>query len=131
MATLFTVDRIQYFFDPAGIVAVSDRDPATGKSVTCVYGLNMNYLNIDEKAGEFLARLAIAEKFGQLTRTDDSFVWINKSSILSLRARIWSDAPAANSVVIISAIMPITQWVKQTVEEAAAILGVSGAQQQV
>ena len=126
MATLTTLDQVQYTFDPNGIVAVSDRDPSTGKSVTCVYGLNTNYLNVGETVQDFLARLGIAAKFRQLTRVDGASIWINTSSVLSVRSRTWSDAPAANSVVVISALTPITQWIKETVDAATAALGVAG-----
>lgn len=67
------------------------------------------HLNINEGPHDFMARLGITEKFGQLTRTDDASIWINKSSVLSVRSRIWSDTPMANSVVVISSITPITQ----------------------
>jgi len=100
MATLTTADGIQYYFDPNGIVAISDRDPSTATAVTCVYGLSASgYLRIGEGAQQFMTRLNIAAKFAQLTRADGASIWVNGSAVTSIRSRVATDQSGVNAVI--------------------------------
>ena len=97
MAMLTTVDQLQYYFDPKGIVALSDHDPSTGKAVTCVYGISTAYLHIGESVQQLMTRLQIAANFGQVTRADGSPMWINNSAVTSIRSRVSTDPAGVNS----------------------------------
>lgn len=121
MATLATVDQVQYYFDPKGIVALSDHDPSTGQAVTCVYGISAQYLKTAEGVQQLMARLKIANNFGQLTRTDGSPIWISCSAVTSIRSRVASDPAAVNAVVVAG---PITQSIRDAPDIAATKLQV-------
>lgn len=121
MAMLTTVDQVQYYFDPKGIVALSDHDPSTGKAVTCVYGISTAYLHIGESVQQFMTRLKIAANFGQVTRADGSPLWINTSTVTSIRSRVSTDPAGVNSVLVAG---PITQSIREMPAAAASILQV-------
>jgi hypothetical protein len=123
MATLTTVEGIQYNFDPSTVVAVSDHDPATKQAVTCVYGVTGNYLKVKENIQEFLSRLNITANFAPLTAPNGGAVWLNGSSIAAIRGRVAGDARGANAVVYTSS---ITQWLKDSVADAVTALDAHG-----
>jgi hypothetical protein len=123
MATLTTVEGIQYNFDPGTVVAVSDHDTATKQAVTCVYGVTGNYLKVTESIQEFLSRLKITANFAPLTAPNGGAVWLNGSSIAAIRGRVAGDARGANAVVYTSS---ITQWLKDSVADAVTALNAHG-----
>lgn len=121
MASLPTLDNVQYFFDPSNVAAISDHDPSTGAATTCVYGLSASgYVTIGETVQQFMTRLDISEKFAKLTRPDGTPIWINGSSMSSIRPRVASDKSGANAVLSFSSMPP--QWVSETAVVAAAAL---------
>jgi hypothetical protein len=120
VAELTTVDGHQILFDPSGIAAVADRDPATGSVVTCVHGITAGIVRIRETVVGFLDRLAIAGKFAKLTRPDHSPVWINAPSVRLLHAPLPGEYPAdAKSVVSVDS---FTQAVTEDVATARAAI---------
>jgi hypothetical protein len=123
MGTLTTVDDVQYYFDPSNIAAISDYDPAGGGAVTCVYGISTGYLMVAETPQAFMAAVGIAGKLVQLTRPDDTAVWINGSSIVSIRSRVASDGPGVNALIFFAS-MP-TQGVKEAAPAVAALFKLS------
>ena len=44
MATITTVDGLQYSFSPKNIVVIADHDASTGEAVTCIYGITNGIL---------------------------------------------------------------------------------------
>ena len=118
MATLTTVEQVQYYFDPAGVVALSDHDPSTGQAVTCVYGISTQYLHIAESVQQFMAGLN-GVVFGRVTRADGSSMWINTSSVTSIRSRVASDPAGVNAVLVAG---PITQSIRDMPDAAAKTL---------
>lgn len=123
MASLTTTAGIQYFFDPNGIVAISDCDPSTGSAVTCVYGLSSSgYLQISESVQQFMTRLNIAAKFGQLTRADGASIWMNGSSVTSVRSRVATDQAGVNSVVWAGTVSYMVKEARTAVAAAFHIL---------
>lgn len=121
MATLTTVEGVLYYFDPKGIVALSDHDPSTGRAVTCVYGISVQYLHVAETVQQFMARLNIANDFGQVKRADGAPMWINTSAVISIRARVATDPAGVNGVIVAG---PITQSIQDAPDAAAATLKV-------
>jgi hypothetical protein len=102
MADLITADGIQYYFDPGQIAAISDHDPSTGDVTTCVFGLSpRGYLRVEESVREFMSRVKLADKFGQLTLADGASIWVNASLVSSIRSRAASDENDVNSVVFV------------------------------
>jgi hypothetical protein len=120
---LTTVEGIQYNFDPSTVVAVSDDGPATGQAVTCVYGVMVNYLKINESIQEFLSRLKITTNFALLTGPNGASIWMNGSSASAIRGLLLGDAPGVNAVVYTSS---ISQGVKESVGDAIAALDAHG-----
>lgn len=121
MASLTTVDKVQYYFDPSNIAAISNHDPSSGAAMTCVYGISAGYLKIEETAQAFMTRLNIGPKFAVLTRTDGAAIWVNRSSVTSIRTRVATDGAGANALLLLSS-LPL-QSVKETAAAAAAALG--------
>jgi hypothetical protein len=121
MATLTTVEGAQYYFDPKGIVAISDHDPSTGRAVTCVYGISTAYLHVAAPAQQFITGLTNAGEYKQLTRADGSPIWINTSAVTSIRSHVTTDPAGVNAVIVAG---PITQSIKESADAAAAILQV-------
>lgn len=100
MASLTTVDQVQYYFSPNSIVAISDHNPSTRSAVTCVYGLSMRaFLPIQESVQEFLSRLNIAANFVQLTGPSEVLYWINTSSAVSVCPPAMGAPVGTNAVV--------------------------------
>lgn len=120
MATLTTVANVQYYFDPDNIAAISEFDPAGGGAVTCVYGISTSYLMIAETPQAFMSGIGIAQKLVSLTRPDDTAIWINASSVVSIRSRVASDGPGVNALISFAS-MP-TQGVKEAADTVAALL---------
>jgi hypothetical protein len=119
VAELTTVDGHQIVFDPSGIAAVADRDPA-GSVVTCVHGITADIVRIRETVVGFLDRLTIAGKYAKLTRPDHSPVWINAPSVMLLHAPLPGQYPAdVKSVVSVGS---FSQAVTEDVATARAAI---------
>jgi hypothetical protein len=123
MATLTTVDNVQYYFDPDNIAAISDHDPAGGGAVTCVYGISTTYLMIAETPQAFMIAVGVADKLAKLTRPDGTAIWVDGSSVVSIRSRVASDGPNVNALISFAS-MP-TQGVKEAAATVAALLKIS------
>ena len=100
MASLTTTNGAQFTFDPNSVIAVADHDAATGEAVTCVYGLTAGVLKIYEAVVAFLARIGVTAKFATLTRPNGSPIWINGSSVSTIRAPLPGEYTAAVKSVI-------------------------------
>jgi hypothetical protein len=118
MASLTTVDGYQYYFDPNGVVAISDHDPSTGQLLTCVYGISASgYLRIGGTLQNFLASLGTAAaKFGQVTRADGAALWVNGAAVTSVRSCASTDGVGANAVIFAAG----TNYAVQETAAAAA-----------
>jgi hypothetical protein len=119
---LMTVDRVQYYFSEASIVAVSDHDPSTGKAVTCVYGLSESgYLAIQDPAPQFVSGLGA--NFGKLAAANGGSYWIATALATSVCAPVAPGAPpGATSVVFAGS---VNFFVQESLSQAAAILKLS------
>jgi hypothetical protein len=40
VASLKTVESVDYYCDPSDIAVISDRDPFSGAKITCVFGIS-------------------------------------------------------------------------------------------
>ena len=121
MATLTTVEGVQYYFDPKGIVAISDHDPSIGQAVTCVYGISTQYLHVSDSVPVFMAGLSNAKDFQQVTRADGNPMWINTPAVTSIRSRVATDPPGVNAVLVAES---ITQSIQETAAAEANTLNV-------
>jgi len=124
MATLNTVDGFQIAFSPKAISAITDHDGATGQAVTCVYGITMGVLHINETVHAFIKRLGVTKNFAQLTRPNGSPVWINGSSVSSIRAPLPNEYVAGVNTVV--AADSLTQGVKETLADVITAINAHG-----
>ena len=123
VATLITLSGVQYNFDPSIVGAVSDHDPSTGESVTCVYGIAVDYLQVAESVQQFLSRLQLTAKFAQLTGLNGEAVWISGAAAFALRAPVPIDKAGTAALVLLSS---MTQAVRESVAETVAALNGAG-----
>jgi len=67
-----------------------------------VFGLSpRGYLRVEENIEEFMRRVKLAGKLGQLTLADGASIWVNASLVSSIRARAATDKNDVNSVVFV------------------------------
>ncbi len=123
MAMVTTINNEEYYFDPTNVAAISDHDPSSGAAVTCICGISTAYLPITEAPQAFMARVGIAAKLFQLTTPNGPAIWVNGSSVVSIRSRIASDGPTVNALLSFSS-MPI-QAVRENANVVAAALKLS------
>jgi hypothetical protein len=71
----------------------------------------------------FMSDVGIAAKLVKLTRPDDTGIWVNGSSVVSIRSRVASDGPGVNALIFFSS-MP-NQGVKEAAPAVAALLKLS------
>lgn len=114
MASITTLDGMQYLFDPGVIAAVADRDELTGENVTVVYGLTPQGQRVSEPVGTLLQRLNLASAFAKLTRADGSAILINGKSVSVARQPVpGQDPQGVNAVIFAGA---ITQRVREPLD---------------
>ena len=124
MHTLTTTGGMSINFKADDIDAIADHNDTTGEAKTCVYGILSTVVMIDETVPAFMRRLEIEKEFGKFTRPNGWPVWINLSSINSVRAPIKGEYPRAAKAVI--ATDSLTQSVKEKREEVAAAVNAHG-----
>jgi len=124
MATLTTVDGLQVSFQPDSVAVLTDHDAGTGVAVTCVYGITNSDLHIAESVAAFLSRLGITTNFAQLTRPNDSPVWIHGSAVSSIRAPLPAEYIDGVNAVVTTGVL--TQGVKETPAAAVAQINAHG-----
>jgi hypothetical protein len=125
MASLTTVDNIEYNFVPGDVFAAVDHDLVTGDAVTCVYGVTANYLRIGETVAAFLARLEVQAGFAQLTRPNGYPIWIAAAAVGSVTAPLPGVYdPAVRSLV---SVRSLTQGVIEDLPTVIARLNAHGA----
>ena len=88
MHTLTTTGGMSINFKADDIDAIADHNDTTGEAKTCVYGILSTVVMIDETVPAFMRRLEIEKEFGKFTRPNGWPVWINVSSINSVRPPI-------------------------------------------
>jgi hypothetical protein len=124
LATLTTIDGDEIVFAPAHICAVSDRDAATGDSVTCVYGIAAAPVHTNEDAQAFLTRLSLLNGFANLTRPDSTPVWLCSASVGLIRLpKAGEYDPAVHTVVVAGS---LTQGLLEDMQTVRAALNAHG-----
>jgi hypothetical protein len=124
MATLTTTGGREITFKVSDIDAIADHNDTTGEARTCVYGVFSAPVMIDESVLGFLKRLEIEGEFAQFTRPNGWLVWINGSSVSSVRAPQKGEfAPSAKSVISTDS---LTQCVKEGLEQVIAAVNAHG-----
>jgi hypothetical protein len=125
MATLTTTTGFQYFFQPANVVAISDRNPLTQQATTCVYGLSAGggtggLLPITGSVQDLMSQLKGADKFGEVTGPDGTNYWFNVSLITSVSNAVGDSHAGANSVVFAGG---QNFFITEPLASAASLLG--------
>ena len=123
MATVTTVDGIQYSINPDAIVVVSDEAAA---NVCDVLGPTKGTLRLNEASIGLLTRLGIAANFAQLTRSDGSPVWVNGKAASSLRAPLSGEFPTMPTARTVIYIGTTEQAVDEDQAAAVAALNAHG-----
>jgi hypothetical protein len=124
MATLTTANGVQIIFSPKAVSAITDHDGSTGQAVTCVYGITMGVLHISEGVQAFMKRLRVTKNFAQLTRPNGSPVWINGSSVSSIRAPLPNEYVAGVNTVVSAG--SLTQGVQETLVDVTTAINAHG-----
>jgi hypothetical protein len=125
MSQLVTLEGVQFYFNVAAVTAVADSDADTGERVTTVYGLAAGRLRISASPEKFLQSVHAADAFVELTRLDDSHVWINASAVAVIHSPVREeDSSAANCVLPLGG---IHFAVKETLDEVRRLLNAHGA----
>jgi hypothetical protein len=126
MPQLMTLDEgTRFYFDALAVTAVADSDADTGERVTTVYGLAAGRLRINDSPEKLLQSAHAADKFVELTRLDDSHVWINAHAVGVIHSPVREeDATGANCVIPVGG----TRFaVKETLDEVRRRLNAHGA----
>lgn len=125
MSQLLTLEGVQFYFNVAAVTAVADSDADTGERVTTVYGLAAGRLRISISPERFLQSVHAPDQFVELTRLDDSHVWINASAVAVIHSPVRDeDSGGANCVLPLGG---IRLAVKETLEEVRRLLNAHGA----
>lgn len=125
MPQLMTLEGIRFYFEALAVSAVADSDADTGERVTTVYGLAAGRLRISDSPEKFLQSAHAADKFVELTRLDDSHVWINVSAVAVIHSPVGEeDSAQANCVIPVGG---IRFAVKETLDEVRRLLNARGA----
>ena len=124
MATLTTTDNVQYYFDPGAVFAISDRDPSTGRVVTCIHGISGRaYLPIAESVQAFIARVKIAAAdFASVSGPNGTVYLLRLSSVVSICPTTVGAPPGTHAVVFAGS---QNFSVVETPQTAAAALKIS------
>jgi len=125
MPQLMTLEGTRFYFDALAVAAVADSDADTGDRVTTVYGLAAGRLRINDNPEKFLQSIHVANKFVELTRLDDSHVWINAATVASIHSPVSEeDSTGANCIIPLGG----TRFaVKETLDEVKRLLNAHGA----
>jgi len=125
MPQLVTLEGIQFYFAAMAVTAIADSDADTGERVTTVYGLAAGRLRINDSPEKFLQSAHATQKFVELTRLDDSHVWINVSAVAVIHSPVpEEDATGANCVIPVGG----TRFaVKETLDEVRRRFNARGA----
>jgi len=100
MASITTVDGIQFLFDLDALCAIADGDEQTGASGTVIYGLAPKGLRVNESIDAVLQRLGLTSAFAKFTRADGSLVLVNGKSVNVARQPFAGEyAPEVRSVI--------------------------------
>jgi hypothetical protein len=125
MPQLVTLEGIHFYFNVASVTAVADSDADTGERVTTVYGLAAGQLRISTSPEKFLQSVRAAEQFVELTRLDDSHVWINAPAVAVIHSPArGEDSTDANCVIPLGG---ARFAVKETPNEVLRLLNAHGA----
>lgn len=119
MATLTTIDGVEITFNADGVAVISEDGAGSD-----VFGATTGMLKIRETPPAFMARLGIVAKFVQLTRPNGSPVWINGSSVSSLRAPLPREYPPTAKTVVVTG--PLTQAIEEAPEAARTAINTHG-----
>jgi len=125
MPQLMTLEGTRFYFDALAVTAVADSDADTGEGVTTVYGLAAGRLRINDSPGRFLQSIHAANKFVELTRLDDSHVWINAAAVAVIHSPVREDdSTGANCIIPLGG----TRFaVKEALDEVQRLLNAHGA----
>ena len=125
MPQLVTLEGIQFYFAAMAVTAIADSDADTGERVTTVYGLAAGRLRISTSPEKFLQSVHAADAFVELTRPDDSHVWINASAVAVIHSSVREeDSTDAHCVIPLGG----TRFaVKETPDEVVRLLNAHGA----
>jgi len=125
MPQLVTLEGTEFHFNVAAVTAVADSDADTGERVTTVYGLAAGRLRISTSPGKFLQSVHAADAFVELTRLDDSRVWINAPAVAVIHSPEGEeDSTGANCVIPLGG----TRFaVKESLDEVRRLLNAHGA----
>ena len=125
MPQLVTLEGIQFYFNVAAVAAVADSDADTGERVTTVYGLAAGRLRISTSPEKFLQSIHAAAQFVELTRLDDSHVWINAPAVAVIHSPV-RDEDSTLAICVIP--LGGTRFaVKETPDEVLRLLNAHGA----
>jgi hypothetical protein len=125
MPQLMTLEGTRFYFDALAVTAVADSDADTGEGVTTVYGLAAGRLRINDSPERFLQSVHASDKFVELTRLDDSHVWIHAAAVAVIHSPVREeDSTGANCVIPLGG----TRFaVKETLDEVRRLLNARGA----
>jgi hypothetical protein len=124
MAELTTKEGLQFFFTPAALIAVADRDVDTGESNTTVYGLSDQPLRLTESVEAFLSRIALVNSFARITRLDNSPIWVNCAAVEVIRPALPGEYhPDANTFVSLGS---LTMAVKEPLAQVRQTINAHG-----
>ena len=125
MPQLVTLEGIHFYFNVGAVTAVADSDADTGEGVTTVYGLAAGRLRISVSPEKFLQSVHAADAFVELTRPDDSHVWINASAVAVIHSPVREeDSSGANCVLPLGG---IRFTVKESLDDVRRLLNAHGA----
>ena len=125
MPELMTLEGTRFYFDAPAVAAVADSDADTGEGVTTVYGLAAGRLRINDSPARFLQSIHAANEFVELTRLDDSHVWINAVAVAVIHSPVpEEDSAGANCIIPLGG----TRFaVQEALDEVQRLLNAHGA----
>jgi hypothetical protein len=125
MPQLMTLEGTRFYFDAMAVTAVADSDADTGEGVTAVYGLAAGRLRISDSPVRFLQSIHASDKFVELTRLDDSRVWINVAAVAVMHSPVSEeDSTGANCIIPLGG---VRFAVKESLDEVQRLLNAHGA----
>jgi hypothetical protein len=125
MPQLVTLEGIRFYFNVTAVTAVADSDADTGDKVTTVYGLAAERLRISASPEHFLQSVQAADTFVELTRLDNSHVWISAPAVGAIHSPVGEDDDVgANCVIPLGG---IRFAVKEALDEVRRLLNAHGS----
>jgi hypothetical protein len=122
MATLQTTNGVEIRFDAQRVTEVASD---AGGSGTTISGITEGTVHIAGAPVDFLNRLGIRAQFAELTRPDNSSVWIRGTAVAWIRAPLRQEYPPDVQAVV--NLGEGAQGVTQLVQETADRLNRAGA----